>query len=147
MLIFQADLKDLEVCAELFDEYRQFYGKESNYTAAKDFIQQRLTNKESILLLLYMDNLPAGFLQIYPSFSSLSLTKIWILNDLLVRPDFRQNGAAKALINKAVELAQINQIKLISLETTADNIAAQKLYRSMNFIPDQSFEHYQLKLG
>lgn len=46
----QAPLLDLEQLAPLFDRYRQFYGRASDVTAAREFLLAGFTNKESTLL-------------------------------------------------------------------------------------------------
>ena len=47
-----------------------------------------------------------GFAQLYPSFSSVSLRPIRILNDLFVDPDHRRSGAGRALLDAARDHAR-----------------------------------------
>ncbi len=96
------------VCAEelgelvtLFDEYRIFYKQPSDIDAARKFIEQRLHNKESVLLAARENDNIVGFIQLYPSFSSIAMKPIWILNDLFVKSAFRNRGIAKSLMNFA----------------------------------------------
>jgi GNAT superfamily N-acetyltransferase len=42
-----------------------------------------------------------GFTQLYPSFSSVSMKRIWILNDLFVAEVYRKQGVAKQLMDTA----------------------------------------------
>ncbi|XRD23801.1 hypothetical protein AABM34_15180 [Lysinibacillus fusiformis] len=42
MEIVQASMNELEELTKLFDEYRQFYGIESDLSSAKAFLQLRL---------------------------------------------------------------------------------------------------------
>ena len=42
-----------------------------------------------------------GFMQLYPSFSSVSLKRLWVLNDLFVRPSVRRGGVARRLLERA----------------------------------------------
>ena len=46
-----------------------------------------------------------GFTQLYPSFSSLSLKSVWILNDLYVYEEYRKQGVGKMLLDAAKEFA------------------------------------------
>jgi GNAT superfamily N-acetyltransferase len=47
-----------------------------------------------------------GFAQLYPSFSSVLMKRIWILNDLFVEKDFRREGVAKLLMDAAERYAR-----------------------------------------
>ncbi|MEM9509938.1 MAG: GNAT family N-acetyltransferase [Cyanobacteria bacterium P01_E01_bin.35] len=97
MKITQATIVNLEDLAVLFNQYRVFYHQPSNLAKAKKFIQERLQQQDSIILLAAMDNHPAGYTQLFPSWSSVSIKRVWILNDLFVMPQQRNQGIAKAL--------------------------------------------------
>jgi hypothetical protein len=62
----------------LFDAYRQFYGKPSDLALASRFIEQRLASGDSVIFLAYTEKVQVrnavGFMQLYPSFSSVSAT-------------------------------------------------------------------------
>ena len=93
MAVQQATLNDLNELSILFDNYRVFYEKESDIAAAKIFLQERITNNESVIFVFISDeNEMAGFVQLYPLFSSTRMKKLWLLNDLFVLPVFRGKG-------------------------------------------------------
>src|SRR5687767_8033982 len=92
MKIVPATADHLPVLAPLFDAYRQFYYQPPDLPAALGFLQQRLSNRDSAIFLALDGEAGAGFVQLYPSFSSVSLRRLWILNDLFVAPAFRQQG-------------------------------------------------------
>ena len=48
------------------------------------FIQQRFYLGESIIIVALVNNEIIGFTQLFPSFSSVTLERLWILNDLYV---------------------------------------------------------------
>ena len=83
----------VELVAPLFDAYRQFYGLLSDLAGAHRFLAERLERQESVIFLAVLDRagraegeeVAAGFTQLYPSFSSERMGRIWILNDLFVR--------------------------------------------------------------
>ena len=79
-----ATIKDLDSIVPLFNAYRQFYKQKSDLKLAKKFISERLKNKESIIFLAFLNKQPVGFVQLYPSFSSLAAQRTLILNDLFV---------------------------------------------------------------
>ena len=84
--IVRAERDDLDDLVPLFDGYRQFYGQRSDLAAARAFLRERIERDESVIYLAYTEpGEAAGFTQLYPSFSSVSLKPLWILNDLYVR--------------------------------------------------------------
>ncbi|MCG9690005.1 GNAT family N-acetyltransferase, partial [Vibrio tubiashii] len=83
MEIVKARIEQLDVISPLFDAYRVFYGQESNLSVAREFIESRLNNNESVIFLALDDEGNGlGFTQLYPSFSSVSAARTWVLNDL-----------------------------------------------------------------
>lgn len=144
--VSQAEAADIEVVAPLFDAYRQFYGKESNLELARAFIRERLELRESaILLARNHQGEVLGFTQLYPSFSSVGACRIWVLNDLFVRPSSRGLRVGSALLNAAKAHAIASGAGRIDLSTAHDN-PAQKLYESHGYLRDADFYHYSLSL-
>jgi hypothetical protein len=85
----RAGLEHLDVLTGLFDSYRQFYGQEPDLPGARRFLEARLRCRDSVVFLAFRDDATrtsVGFVQLYPSFSSVSMKPIWILNDLFVAP-------------------------------------------------------------
>lgn len=128
-----AGMGQLEELGELFDLYRQFYGKTSDLPAAIKYLNERIQNKESILFLAYSEDSPAGFAQLYPGFSSVSMKKIYILNDLYVKKEFRKTGIARILMQRICEYAKEKGRCRVTLETAQDNHPAINLYESFHF--------------
>ena len=142
----QAVLTDLDLIAPLFDGYRCFYGKDPDPATAHAFIAERLVLRESVIFLALDEAGNAlGFTQLYPSFSSVSARRIWILNDLFVTSRARGRGVGKALLNAAREYAVQTGAKRLVLSTAHDN-PAQKLYESQDYVRDTGFLHYELEL-
>jgi len=136
-------------CAEaslLFDAYRQFYGQDADLDASSAFLRERLSDKNSVVLIAYDKHKAVGFTQLYPSYSSVSIKPIWILNDLYVDHNDRRKGIATLLISSARDYAlSTNAVKLI-IATAPDNLVAQNLYEKYGFKKD-SFIHYYLPLN
>jgi ribosomal protein S18 acetylase RimI-like enzyme len=149
MNIKPATIEDVDVLAFMFDDYRQCYEQAPDYEAAKSFISDRLNNQDTILLIAYETingkNVGAGFVQIYPSFSSISMKKIFILNDLYVNPDMRKQGIAKLLINSAKQFAIDNKAGQLVIESRISNSSAQKLYDSVGFTKEGEHLYYFLE--
>ncbi|MFS0782917.1 GNAT family N-acetyltransferase [Bacillus sp. 1P06AnD] len=146
MEIYQASIRDLDSIAPLFNDYRIFYGQPSDLPAARSFMKERLTNKDSIVYTVKLEGEHAGFVQLYPSFSSVSMKRLWILNDLYVSEAFRRKGVAERLINEAIKLARSTEAKELSLETACTNSQAQRLYEKIGFIKDDEHVYYSLPI-
>ena len=106
--IRRADAGDSERLAPLFDAYRQFYGLARYLKLANVFLLNRLARDESVVFFAREGGSEAvvGFVQLYPSFSSASAQRIWILNDLYVTETARRRGVATALLQRAVAFAR-----------------------------------------
>lgn len=141
-----ADYKDVSALSILFDEYRVFYEQESDIREAEVFLKERMKKGQSVIYYAQMTGTdePVGFVQLYPSFSSISLQPLWILNDLYVREGARRSGAGRALLQEAAHMAHRTGAKGLTLSTSAHNRAAQKLYESEGYIRDNEFWHYDL---
>ncbi|MFY8178815.1 MAG: GNAT family N-acetyltransferase [Limnohabitans sp.] len=145
--IRQAVLADLDVIAGLFDGYRQFYDQVSDLVAARNFLQARFEHGQSVVLLAESQGQAVGFTQLYPSFSSVSMARVFVLNDLFVAPTARRIGIGEALLTAAADHArQLGAVRL-SLTTNVQNFPAQALYESMGWMLDQKFYAYHLPLN
>ena len=142
--IVRATPADVGDAAPLFDAYRQFYGKPSDVEAARRFLFARLSKDESVLFLARLETRTAGFVHLYPVFSSVNLMRQWILNDLFVVPEARKLGVARALMDRARQLAEATQANGLTLETAIDNHGAQKLYETLGWKRDDEFYRYFL---
>ena len=69
--------------------YRVFYEQKSDIHAARVFLEERLRKEESIIFIAKAGLDSVGFVQLYPAFSSVSMRKSWILNDLFVSETHR----------------------------------------------------------
>src|SRR2546430_17445335 len=134
--IARAGLTDLDDLAPLFDGYRQFYGQRSDPAAAEAFLRERIERDESVIYLAYTGREAAGFTQLYPSFSSVSLKPLWILNDLFVRTDGRRGGVGRGLLERARGHAVESGAKGLVPRAGVANQAAQALHQSCGWQRD-----------
>jgi ribosomal protein S18 acetylase RimI-like enzyme len=146
MEISLARVEHIEDLSELFDRYRIFYNQSSNLKAARKFLEDRFHNHDSIIFVANDNSQMVGFTQLYPSFSSVSMQRIWILNDLFVRETYRGRGAAKLLMDAAEKYARETSAVRVVLATQVSNTVAQSLYESRGYIRDEKFYHYTLNL-
>ncbi|MDQ0169834.1 GNAT family N-acetyltransferase [Paenibacillus tundrae] len=158
-----AVLADTEHVSELFNQYRMFYNQPSDLEGAGQYIKNRIRHNESIILVAErvieseelgqnteVDNRNnrglMGFVQLYPSFSSVSMGCIWVLNDLYVLPEYRQQGIARKLLQASRALAKERGIIRLSLSTAISNKQAQALYESEGYAVDTNFLYYDLNV-
>ncbi len=146
-MVRRTGLTHLDVVARLFDQYRGFYGQPSDPALATAFIRARMERDESVIFLAWNDDAAVGFTQLYPAFSSVSASRVWILNDLLVVPEARRKGVARALLSAAAEFARADGALRLELETDRDNTSAQALYRAMGWSPYDGTVRFRLPLN
>ncbi len=144
----EATIDDLRVLAPLFDAYRQFYERPSDLELSRTFLARRLERGESVIFLAEENGGALGFVQLYPLFSSTSLRpgRLWLLNDLFVRPDARGRGVGRDLMNRARTLAEDTEACGLELATARTNLRAQALYEAMGYRRDDEFFRYELQL-
>ena len=144
VIVREAGLEDVDRLAPLFDGYRQFYRQHADLEGARRFLAERLGAGESrVFVAETADGWPLGFVQLFPSFSSVSMKRLWILNDLFVAPDARRSGVARVLMDRAREFAVETGAKGLILETESHNAPAKRLYEDLGWALDGT-DHYEL---
>ncbi len=146
-IVRTAKIDDLHSVALLFDAYRQFYKQETDLSGATEFIGHRLKAKDSVIFVAVdQDEKVAGFTQLYPSFSSVAMRRLWILEDLYVIPESRNRGVARSLLLHAKRFAESTESVGLVLETARDNHSAQSLYESLGYKRETVFLKYSIAL-
>ena len=145
--IHKAKREDLPLIAPLFNAYRMFYKQADDIELATNFLQQRLQNEESsVFYAIHNPGKAIGFMQLYPGFSSVSASKICVLNDLYVVEKFRGLGIGRRLIEQARQYAIESGAACVSLQTAKDNCTAQRLYEYLGFKREHGFYSYSLSI-
>ena len=136
----------VDLVAQLFDDYRQFYGQPPDLVGARRFLDERLSQGESVIFAAVENGQAVGFTQLYPSFSSVSMKRIWILNDLYVIAGARRRRVGTRLLEAAREhAARTGAIRLV-LSTAVKNAAARAAYERDGWERDVTFVHYEYHL-
>jgi GNAT superfamily N-acetyltransferase len=137
----RASASDLDLLVPLFDQYRHFYRQPGDVALARRFLSERLQHQESIVFLaMRADGTAMGFTQLFPSFSSASAARIFILNDLFVAPEARRTGVGSMLLAAAVEYGRAAGAVRLTLST------AHALYESAGWTRQTDFYVYNLHL-
>jgi GNAT superfamily N-acetyltransferase len=143
MIIRKATLADLEQTAGLFNEYRIFYNQPGDMQRARDFIAQRINRNDAEIFIAEMEHGHlAGFVQLYPLFSSVRTKRLWLLNDLYVTPAFRGRRLSVALIDRAKQLTRDTGAAGLMLETARSNTIGNALYPATGFALDNDHNYY-----
>ncbi|WP_132004288.1 GNAT family N-acetyltransferase [Mesobacillus foraminis] len=142
MNIIRATIHSLEDLVPLFNAYRVFYQQPSDEEGVAAFLRDRISHSESVILIAYEGEKAAGFVQLYPTFTSIGMQKAYILNDLFVKKEFRRRGTGKALLDEAFQFGVNESIRFIILETAPENHAAKALYESMGMQTYNEYNRY-----
>ncbi|MDB5996088.1 MAG: family N-acetyltransferase [Pseudomonas sp.] len=87
-----------------------------------------------------------GFVQLFPTFSSIDAHRTFLLGDLFTAPAARGRGVGTLLMNTARAFAVLSGAKAMTLETATDNHLAQKLYEALGYVRDPGYYTYCLDL-
>ena len=146
IIVRQATVLDIDPLVPLFDGYRQFYRQASEPDRIRRFLMERIEHNQSVIFVALKDGATIGFAQLYPSFSSGALARIYVLNDLFVEPAVRRAGAGAALLEAAADHARrVGALRLV-LSTELTNTTAQALYEKLGWKRNTEFCTYQLGL-
>ena len=142
----QATVEDLDVLVPMFDGYRQFYRQPSDPDGARRFLLDRFQHNQSVIFLALNGDAAVGFTQLYPSFSSTSMARIFVLNDLFVAAESRSRGVGAALLNAAADYGRRVGAVRLALSTEVANTTAQRLYERLGWKRDTVYYSYTLTL-
>jgi GNAT superfamily N-acetyltransferase len=150
--IRQAVFADIDALSAMFDRYRQFYKRPTDVAGARAFLAQRFDHGESVVFLAEADRAEGqreliGFTQLYPSFSSTSMGRVFVLNDLFVAESARRQGVAAALLKAAVDYGKAMGAVRVSLNTDVQNSAAQATYVGQGWVQDTGYYTYTFHLA
>lgn len=139
---------DIPAIAELFDLYRQFYEQPADLSLARQFITDRRTHGESVILVAEADTAGLlGFCQLYPTFCSVEAKPIYSLYDLFVLPAARKAGVGRQLLLAAEAKAAKDGKARMELTTARSNKTAQSLYEALGWIRDDIFFAYSRRIA
>ena len=141
--ISRATVSDLAELHVLVEKYRAFYKQPENEKTLS-YLEQRLKNDQAVVFIARVDGEAVGFTLLYPTFSTVSLSDIWLLNDLYVDESARGKGIANQLMDVAEVAAKEAGATRVFLRTANDNLPAQALYEGRNWIKDEVFRRYDL---
>jgi len=142
-----ASLADLDALAPLLDAYRQFYEQPADLARARAYLGERMARGECVVYAALAESGEiVGFTLLYPTFTSVGAGRIFVLNDLFVRPAARGTRAGVALLEAAKAHARAASALRLTLRTAHDNARAQRVYEHNGWKRDQRFFTYDFAL-
>lgn len=109
-------------------------------------MSDRLSRNESVVLIAEdRAGSAVGFIQLYPTFSSILVAPVYLLSDLFVIPEARRRGVGALLLTSAIETARAAGAVWLELATAITNVPAQRLYEALGWQRDE-FHLYGLLL-
>jgi len=132
--IARATIDDVDRILPLFEAYRRFYQRPPDLEASRRFLLERLARGDAALFLAFDGDDAIGFAQLYPTYTSVDVGRIWLFNDLYVAERARRRGVARALLERSIEHARDSGAVRLQLETGLDNASARALYESGGWV-------------
>lgn len=146
LIIRQANIQDLPYIVPIFDSYREYFKQQRNPAEVEAFLFDKFEHMESVIFIAEQDSEVIGFAQLYPIFSSLTLQRVWLLNDFFISEGFRHSGFGKQLFAKVKEFSLLTKAKGIELSVEHINEKAWGFWESQGFKLDEEFRYYFFKL-
>ncbi|CAN5730371.1 GNAT family N-acetyltransferase [soil metagenome] len=129
--------------------YCDFYGVSPSDDALLAMSRALLQDpdKEGVQLIACDDaGRVAGFATIFWTWSTLSASRIGVMNDLFVVPEARGSGMADALIRACAERCRERKATTLAWQTAKDNHRAQAVYERMGAAREEWLD-YSLDIG
>ena len=147
-IIRRARTGDLAALVPLVEQYLGFYNVKHPRATVSRFISQKLRAKPVLVWVGSRARGTAldGFVQVYPTFSTLRLGPAWILNDLFVAKTARGTGMGRALLETVIAEAKRSGARTVELTTAVTNASARALYQSIGFKTDPKYLVYSLPI-
>ena len=145
--VTEADLPEL---LPLMRGYCDFYEVNPSDDELLAFSRELLASPEldGVQLLARDDEGRAiGFATILWTWSTLSASRIAVMNDLFVSPDGRGSGAADALIEACAERAREHGATSLEWQTARDNERARRVYDRVGGRMSDRWVDYDLSLS
>jgi ribosomal protein S18 acetylase RimI-like enzyme len=147
LTIRRATAADTAAIAPLFDDYRRFFTRAPDLDVSTRFLRERLEREESVVFAAFDGTEAAGFLQLYPLFSSWYARRQWFLSDLYVAEAFRERRIGKRLVEASADYAKQTHSRAILVELPYSEPHLARFYGELGFAKDAVFELYRLVLG
>jgi ribosomal protein S18 acetylase RimI-like enzyme len=138
--IASAGLADLEELVPLFNAYRRFFNPGADLEESRPFLAARLRDGDGIIFLARNGPEAAGFIQLYPLWSSWYCRRIWFLSDLYVTEKCRGAGVGKLLVERVKHFAGETRAASVMVELPHSEPHLTAFYDRLGFHRDAVFD-------
>ncbi|EGQ9764617.1 GNAT family N-acetyltransferase [Vibrio alginolyticus] len=122
-------IEDKSIFETLFKEYLSGFSVELDLSV----IARLFTLPYFHGFISFVGNKPAGFAVCFESFSTYRAQRVMNIHDFMVSDSFRGKGVGKVQLNGIEQYCRDNDYLKITLEVGDDNVAAKKLYSSLDY--------------
>ncbi len=140
--IRQATIQDLSKIVPIFDDYREYFKQPKDPVSVERFLFEKFEHFESVIFIAQLQDEVVGFAQLYPVFSSLTLQRVWLLNDFFIAEECRGSGVGTQLFAKVKEFTLLTKSKGIELSVEHTNKKAWAFWEKQGFKMDEEFRYY-----
>ncbi|MBV8246409.1 MAG: GNAT family N-acetyltransferase [Candidatus Eremiobacteraeota bacterium] len=138
--VARASEGDFPRLAELFSAYRSFFSKIDDVVEAERFLRERMAADESVIFVARQADVPVGFIQLYPLWSSWYCKRIWFLSDLYVDEAWRGRGIGAHLVDAVKDFAMQTGASSAMVELPKSEPHLEKFYAGLGFARDEVFD-------
>ena len=89
----------------------------------------------ALSLLCYVDDVPAGLINCFEAFSTISCRKLLNIHDLAVLKKYRGLGLSQRMLDELLVQARERDCVKLTLEVLAGNVPAKRAYEKFGFSP------------
>ena len=145
--IRQASIFDVDLLAPMFDAYRQFYSRPSDFELARQFLFARLRNDQSIVFLaVRQDDSAVGFASYFPASRPHPSPGLLSSTTSMCSRTSGAREMGKLLLTAAAQFGRAAGAVRLTLSTEITNQAAQALYDNAGWTRQTDFQVYNLPL-
>jgi GNAT superfamily N-acetyltransferase len=135
---------DLEELLPLMRGYCEFYGvapPDEDLLAMAGTLIADPEHEGVQVIARDRDGRAVGFATVFWTWSTLSASRIGVMNDLFVEASARGGGVAEALIRECVERCRVRGARSLTWQTAKDNRRAQGVYERVGAIREEWLDY------
>jgi GNAT superfamily N-acetyltransferase len=138
--ILQAADTELAALVPLFGAYREFFAGRSDFAQSRRFLEERFASQDSVVFIARTGRELAGFIQLYPLWSSWYCSRIWFLSDLYVTESNRKRGFGRRLVERVLAYARETNASSVMVELPHREPHLREFYAKLGFQEDRLFD-------
>lgn len=131
---------DIDKLVPLFNAYRKFFNPNAALEKSRPFLAARLRDGDGVIFLARTGSEAAGFIQLYPLWSSWYCRRIWFLSDLYVTEEHRGAGVGKMLVERVKQFADETGAGSVMVELPNSEPHLTGFYDRLGFHRDAVFD-------